>query len=178
MINIREWSARVLLVISVGIPFSVAHIAFAQAQRVPEGWRQPTASEATESWRRKSATKYLVVRGDFDGDGKPDTALLLVNGAGSKFALFILLASDRHWQQVGEENDVKLLDSMGISLVKPGRYETACGKGYDDSFCAHGEPDYLKLSKPAVDMFVQESADSIVYWDSKAKQFRDIQMSD
>jgi hypothetical protein len=52
------------------------------------------------------------------------------------------------------------------------------GKGYDQSFCAHGEPDFLELSTSGVDFFETESADIIFYWDSKEKKFREIQMSD
>lgn len=70
------------------------------------------------------------------------------------------------------------LVSMGIKHVKPGRYETACGKGYGEEFCVHGVPKFLKISADAIDVFKQESADSIVYWDQKLNTFRFVQMSD
>jgi hypothetical protein len=148
------------------------------AQQAPPGWRSPTRTEAPGKWREKSQTRFLRVDGDFDGDGKTDTAELFVNPSSRQFGLFVKLASGGTWQLVNEAADVKALARIGISLVKPGKYETACGKGYDDSFCAHGEPDFLTLSTAAVDLFVEESADSIVYWDRGAKEFRKIQMSD
>jgi hypothetical protein len=70
------------------------------------------------------------------------------------------------------------LGGMGIHLVKPGRYETACGKGYGEEFCSHGEPKFLKLATDAIDLFRQESADSIAYWDQKRNMFALVQMSD
>jgi hypothetical protein len=148
------------------------------AQDLPKAWRRATAIERARAWRRKSSTRFFRVEGDFDGDGKPDVAELLINDSTKKFALFVRLASEPTWQRVSEQMDVASLDRFAIDLVKPGRYETACGKGYDDSFCAHGEPDYLVLSHPAIDFIYTESADNIFYWDEKTKSFREIAMSD
>jgi hypothetical protein len=147
-------------------------------QTLPAGWRKPTLAEASGTWRKKSPTKFLIVRGDFDGDGKADTAEILVSESAPQFALFIKRAATDKWQMLGEAYDVKALDRFGIDLVKPGKYETACGKGYDDSFCAHGEPDFLNLSHPAIDFIYTESSDSIFYWEPSTKTFREIQMSD
>jgi hypothetical protein len=147
-------------------------------QTLPSGWRKPTLAEAGGAWRKKSPTKFLVVKGDFDGDGKVDTAELLVDESAGRFALFVRLASTEKWHMLGEPYDVKTLDRFGIDLVKPGKYETACGKGYDDSFCAHGEPDFLELSHAAIDFIYTESADSIFYWEPRTKTFRNVQMSD
>ncbi len=148
------------------------------AQDLPAGWRTANAVEKSPAWRKKSPTKFFRVEGDFDGDGKSDIAELLVNSTEKKFALFVKLASTAKWQKLGDAGDLGSLDRFGIDLVKPGKYETACGKGYDDSFCAHGEPDYLVLSHPAIDFIYTESADSIFYWDEKTKTFREIAMSD
>jgi hypothetical protein len=120
----------------------------------------------------------MVVKGDFDGDLKPDTAELLVNSSSTQFALFVKMGSTGRWQQLGDSVESRWLGRMGIRLVKPGRYKTACGEGYDDSFCAHGEPNFLKLSSPAIDKFVEESVDSILYWNRSKKNFVEIQMSD
>jgi hypothetical protein len=147
-------------------------------QTLPAGWRKPTLAESSGAWRKKSPTKFLVVRGDFDGDGKADTAEILISESVAQFAFFVKLAATEKWQMLGEASDVKVLDRFGVDLVKPGKYETACGKGYDDSFCAHGEPDFLHLSHPAIDFIYTESSDSIFYWEASTKTFREIQMSD
>lgn len=151
---------------------------FAVAQEPPVGWRRPSQAEAADKWRQKSRTRFLVVRADFDGDGKLDDAELLVNPSAKQFALFVRLASKKQWELIDKPFDVGSLDRFGIDLVKPGKYETACGKGYGDYACAHGEPDLLKLSNPAIDFFYTESSDRIFYWDSNTKAFREILMSD
>jgi len=148
------------------------------AQELPKGWRRPHPAETTEGWRRKSSTRFFVVKADFDGDGKEDIAELLISPSTNKFSLFVRLAATDRWEMVGEPTDLGYLGSFGVDVVKPGRYETACGKGYDDSFCAHGEPDYLRLTRPAIDLIYHESADVIFYWDPTIKKFKQIQMSD
>lgn len=150
----------------------------ATAQELPKGWRLPTRSETSDEWRNKNSTRFLVVHGDFDGDGLPDVTELLVNPARKRWALFVRLQSTGSWQQVGDENEMEWLAGMGIKLVIPGTYETACGKGYGEEFCAHGEPKYLKLLEYGIDLFKEESADSIAYWDQKTAKFHFIQMSD
>jgi hypothetical protein len=156
----------------------VLAVGLAAAQELPSGWRRPSPTEASGPWRDKSQTRFLVVKSDFDGDGKLDTAELLVNPLTNQFALFVNLASTGKWQLINKPFDLKSLDRFGINHVKPGKYETACGKGYGDWACAHGEPDWLKLSNPGIDFFYTESSDSIYYWDQQSKEFREVVMSD
>jgi hypothetical protein len=152
--------------------------AFAQYS-LPTGWRKPALAETDGEWRKKSPTRFLLAKGDFDGDGQEDTAELLVDLPGKHFGLFVKLAGAAGWQRLdGGEGDIKDLAEFGISPVKPGKYKTACGKGYGDYACSHGEPEVLELSRPAVDYFYNESSDFIFYWDAKAKKFIQIQMSD
>lgn len=147
------------------------------SEDLPEGWRRPTRAEAGDTWRAKSPTGFLSVKADFDGDGKADVAELLVNPSTHQFALFVKLGSSA-WRMLNQPGDLKSLDRFGIDLVKPGKYETACGKGYGDYACAHGEPDYLTLSRPAIDFIYTESSDSIFYWDDKQHKFVEVLMSD
>jgi hypothetical protein len=151
---------------------------FAVAQNPPSGWRRPSASQVSSAWRQKSHGKFLVVRGDFDGDGKSDRAELLVNDSANQFALFVRLASSEKWNRISQPFDLSLLGNNGIDLVKPGRYKTACDKGYGDFACAHGEPEFLDLSTAAIDFFQAESSDSIFYWEGATKSFRETLMSD
>src|SRR6202035_4440087 len=60
-----------------------------------KGWREPRAAElgslADQKWRDDNAKHYLSLTGDFDGDGKPDEARLMVRDDGKAFALFVKL---------------------------------------------------------------------------------------
>ncbi len=141
------------------IPIFIAttFLTTAHAQSLPSGWQHPMKAEVADAWRDKSGSRFLVVKGDFDGDGKADLAELLVNRSRRKWAIFVKLGATTRWQRVGDENEMDWLGGMGINVVKPGRHETACGKGYGEEFCAHGEPNYLKLTTDAIDVFKEES---------------------
>ena len=173
--------AKLSFLAQVGIFFVIAlalRPACAQVS-LPSGWRRPTLAEANGDWRKKSPTRFLVAKGDFEGVGKEDVAELLVDLTGKHFGLFVKLAAAGEWQQLDDTaGDVKDLAEFGISSAKPGKYKTACGKGYGDYACSHGEPETLELSRPAIDYFYNESSDFIFYWDTKVNKFVKIQMSD
>jgi hypothetical protein len=148
------------------------------AQELPKGWRRPTKTEVSNRWRLKSTSRFVTVEGDFDGDGRSDIAELLVNPSRKQLGLFVRLSSDQKWQLLDKPYAMGDFDRFGIDYVKPGKYETACGKGYGDWACAHEEPEWLKLARPAIDFFYTESSDSIFYWDQNTKRFREVVMSD
>lgn len=149
----------------------------AAQDKLPSGWREPTPEEGSGRWRQKSLTRFLRVRADFNGDGKLDVAQILVNPSTNKFGLFVKLGTAGQWQLL-RDFDLTFIGRYGIDDVKPGNYETACGKGYGDWACAHGEPDWLQLSHPGIDLFYTESSDSIYFWDQPSKKFREVVMSD
>ncbi len=73
------------------------------------------------------------IRGDFNGDQKTDDAWMLLQKDNRGWGLFVFLAQSGGPYQVikVEENDMDLSpQSMGIELIEPGQYKTACGKGY------------------------------------------------
>src|SRR6266849_2157754 len=87
----------------------------ALAQELPEGWRRPTRSEASSEWRKENPTRFLVVRGDFDGDGKQDVAELLGSEAGHQCALFVRLSGAHNkWQKPIWQADSEGPGSFGI----------------------------------------------------------------
>ena len=76
----------------------IAGISFAQ-EALPDGWHRPTLAEAKGQWRKKSRTRFLEVRGDFNGDGRVDLAELLISDSGKQCGLFVRFAgADSRWQ--------------------------------------------------------------------------------
>jgi len=143
------------------------------------GWRTPNKSELTidSSLRKEGAISLLTAKADFDGDGKQDEASLLINDKENKMGLFVELSSQPGKKIKLDEIDNKSwIEVMGITVAKPGKYKTACGKGYFD--CQKGEPEELNLKLPAIDYFKEGSANSFFIWDKKTKQFKRIWMSD
>jgi hypothetical protein len=155
-------------------------IPLALSAKDKSGWRIPAHSELKDDlgWRKDDPNRYLVVKADFDGDGKEDVASLLINDKENKMGLFVKLTSRSETKEIKLEefDDKSWIEVMGISGVKPGNYKTACGKGYFE--CKKGEPETLTLKRPAIDFFKFGSANSFFFWDDKAKRFQRIWMSD
>ena len=97
---------------------------------------------------------YSAFSADFDGDGMSDRAMLLLRSGKPEAALVVVLGRAPTKPIVLErQEDPSWLDVMGIELVAPGRYKTACGKG-------------------------SESANSFFYFDSRTTGFRRVWISD
>lgn len=151
---------------------------------LPNGWRFPAAEELSDEFNRKdSPTKYAKASADFNGDGITDEAFLLKSTKFSGEGLLVRLSDKQNgfkWVKLDVINwgnkYPKVNLSMGIEIVKPGEYKTACGKGYFE--CKEGEPEVLKLKRPAIDYFRFESANSFLVWDDKTASFKRIWMSD
>jgi hypothetical protein len=147
----------------------------------PPGWRVPTDADYSGDWQefRKDVPVPFHVEGDFDGDGLSDEAWILLRSSGDGWMVVARMS------QKGKPS--RLIDLVkptgeasaqyhGIALAKPGRYETACGKGYFE--CKPGEPEVLDLKRPGIEFFKYESASSIFFWDSTSRRFRQVWTSD
>jgi len=147
------------------------------AQELPTGWTRPTPKLTHQEFRRKDPNHFLFVTGDFNGDGVQDKALLLVNQRSQKLGFFVCLtiATGCDWHRL-EVMDIAFLDVMGIAKVKPGQYETACGKGYWE--CGKDEPEKLKTKRDAVEFFKDESASSVHVYNSAKRKFISVATSD
>jgi hypothetical protein len=155
----------------------ISAVVLAMSVGLPAGWRRPVPAEVKQEWRSKDEGRFLIADGDFDGDKKKDHAEILVEAGGKQFGVVVWLSSARR-AMILEKGDIGSLERMGIAIVQPGSYRTACGKGYGDWACANGEPENLALKNQAIDFFAHESADAILYWDLQKKEFNRIQMSD
>lgn len=149
----------------------------------PMGWRAATESElAAEPLRKASATRNAKATADFNGDGKPDSAYLLKSTTFSGEGLWVWLSSPGGymWKNLDKTEWGKEYPSvdlaMGIEIMAPGEYKTACGKGYWE--CESGEPEVLRLKLPGLMYFKFESAASVWHWSPKRHEFERVWLTD
>ena len=162
-----------VLLLALLVSFSV------YAEEFPEGYRLPNDKElAKEPLRKESPTQSATVTADFNGDGKSDYAYLLIGENNSKGILAVKLSNNDNY-------DWKLLDDtldwnaeqMGIDLVQPDNYETACGKGYWE--CSANEPSRVTLKNAGILYSPFEKGGAkLIYWDSAKNDFVQVVMND
>ena len=135
---------------------------------MPPGWRLPTDSELAygPSFREQNATRYLVAKGDFDGDGIDDIARLLVTANGKGYGLVLTFGgrSREGKHLMLERGLVTDLALVGIDVESVGDRELICrgtDAGYD--WCRPGEPTKLVLRNPAILRFVEGKSGYLYY---------------
>jgi len=145
---------------------------------LPDGWALPSETMTNAVWRNKDKNRYLVASGDYNGDGTLDEARLLVHKDGSEMGFFVFLSKGKKYKvfELDRKSTVELLKPLGIELVPPGRYETACAKGFVE--CHDGDPRELVLSREGINYFKQGSASMYFYWDEKTDSFVGVGIND
>ncbi len=175
--GVEEPAVRLLRQVAVLISLAALLSPVALAQELPEGWRRPTRSETSSEWRKKSPTRFLVVRGDFDGDGKQDLAELLVNESGHQCALFVRLSGTHsNRQKPIWQADSDGPGRFGISIVLPGKHDTYCSS--DPSSCDPQTPATVYLKHHGILFISYGQASSLAFWDKRAEKFQWVPMSD
>jgi hypothetical protein len=153
------------------------------AQSIPEfpaGWKPATKSDYSDeylSFRKNQVSNHIEA--DFNGDNIKDHAWILINSSKKTFGVFVFLGvgnGSYKMMMLDEHKRETEKLFMGISLLEPGQYKTACGKGYWE--CKEDETEILKLKNPGINYFAFESANSVFYWDSRKNEFMRIWMSD
>lgn len=153
--------------------------AWADEIKLPAKWKKPSALELDGEWRTRDTKRFSVVEGDFNGDGLVDQARLLISTHGHRLGLIIFLASksgEMKSYQVVVEQDPSAIHTMGIAKVLPGKYKTACGKGYWE--CKNDDTPEVLIKLDAIEYFKEESASSYFLWDAKKKLFKRVWVSD
>lgn len=143
-------------------------------------WRTPTQRELGHDlgWRKGDPNRYHLIKADFDGDGKQDTARLVLNDKENKMGILVTLSTLGNARPflIETNNDKNAIEARGITVAKPGKYETACGKGVCE--CKEGEPERIQLDHPAIDFFKYGSANMYFVWDVGRKSFNKIYIND
>ena len=151
------------------------------AGSLPQGYRYPTEADRSGDWETFAAEAPTPFRAeaDFNGDGLPDQAWILLHESGKGWGLFVFLKQKDGGSVVvklEEDSGDTAAQRFGLDVVEPGEYDTACGKGYWD--CEPDEPEKLRLVLPALDFFAFESANSYFWWSVTSKTFVRTWMSD
>jgi hypothetical protein len=178
---------RILLILIAALLTGAAGVG-AETGPLPYGWRLPGAGELAAPWRATDPDRHLRAVGDFNGDGEPDTAAVLVaeafgaRGHPAAIGVFAWLSQPgRGWlvQSVHILEHPLPVDfrQFGIATRPPGRYVTACGAGYGDA-CAPGEPDAVDLEHPGIECCLFESVTGIFWWSADAGRFEGVPVSD
>ena len=102
---------------------------------------------------------------------------MLVSLRRQRLALFVYSAAGNQkyaWRKLNEVSGAQGIHAMGIEVVPPGKYKTACGKAYGK----YGGPKTIRSLNPLINYFKSESANRYVYFDSGSRMFRLVWMSD
>ncbi|MBN1397978.1 MAG: hypothetical protein JXA06_08095 [Bacteroidetes bacterium] len=157
-----------------------SNLIFAQSS-LPPGWRHPNEKDIILDWKdfQKSYSKPYFASADFNGDDLIDEAWILFKDSSNIWGLFVFLkVKGETYRTIPLDIDSSgnRAQRMGISIVAPGEYQTACGKGYWE--CEDGETPTIILKYPSLDFFVFESANSFFFWNNELDNFRRIWISD
>jgi hypothetical protein len=92
------------------------------------------------------------------------TAELLINRPEKAFALFAFLNGSPAPMEL-TRGDLEELGNMGISVGRPGHYETSRGKGLDgrDPKCEHGQK-FVDFRYSSIAYYMFESSEDQFYW--------------
>lgn len=125
-----------------------------------DGWEMIRLSELadTPQYRfRENGSDFLRTRGDYDGDGREDSAQLARNPEAGTYAVMVGFATGEI--SIIAEGPLEALPSMAISSVGPGLYLTVCAEG--DTDCG---PRNVDIATDAISLFEFEGANRYLYW--------------
>lgn len=104
-----------------------------------------------------------AIHGDFDHDGRVDRAEVIRRPRGDWSLVVRRGARPRHAEVVYSMKEVRY---FFIDHARPGRWRTACGKGYgpDQDHCTRK---VVQLKGDTLDFGRQESSEAVALWTGK-----------
>jgi len=148
-----------------------------------DDWRFPNETDVLYDWEiyRQEGREFYTVAEDFNGDGNQDEAWILIRNDDTEWGLFVFLNANSSDPEIIELDRTKMAEyhpqGMGLWVVPPGHYRSACAKGYG-SGCTPEERRFVDLKNPAIDFFMFESANSFFFWNEEIDGFERIWISD
>lgn len=143
-------------------------------------WRYPREEDFKYDWAtyRSEIPEPFHVTADFDGNGLMDSAWILFSRIGPGWGLFAIMNESSHDARIINlfKSESEGAQYFGIQALPPGKYITACGKGYWE--CSALEPPEITLQNPGFSFFKYESASTMYFWDKSINSFHEIAESD
>jgi len=141
-----------------------------------ECWENLPKTIAKEEWRRESKQRFLLVMGDFNGDGKVDFAKFQISCDSKRIAAFAFIKNGNKYKSILlADIPLNAMVAYGIKLVKPGFY-----KGISENGNVNDLKSYIteKIRFDSIELFKNESVSSIFYYDTKTQKFKRLWISD
>ena len=164
----------------------VASTASAATEALPPGWRLPIGADDRTTVEDRSPQRPVRAIGDFNGDGVPDTALLLVSESSGSESLWVKLSTGQRAHRLVRVDAQSSSNvppvaplKMSVSTRAPGRVLYACFD--EDAACQVGTNERrrtLNLKNPAILYFMPEGAASLYFWSNTKKKFVRVWLSD
>ena len=170
-LNLNFWIA-VHLIAASGL--SCAEAGGVVAAKSPalffEGWRAPLPQELDRDLCGIGVDTPLEVSADFNGDGKPDRAVIAVNESRDRSGLLVNLSSANSSRWIVVEDSEGTCATYGLEVYKPGIY-TGFFCAATDKDCKSEEKENIKTSLPGISFFDFGRAGVVFFWNKKAGAF-------
>jgi hypothetical protein len=155
--------------------FMIIIISCSSVQKSSSDWKHiDKETLAKDNWRTKDLAYFTDIDGDFDGNGKTDKAYIARSDSDRQIALVVIMnGTEVFILDKLTESDLSI---MGIKKTLPGKYVTACGKGYFE--CSNGDLPEIEISSDSIEFFKNEGASSLFYWNNESRVFNRIWISD
>ncbi len=115
-----------------------------------------------------------VVRGDFDGDGHPDYALILKDDKSGATRLVVLLCPAQ--EQCRSVYDLDVTTYAGSIYIRPIPAGTRVSQ--TEAIDSKNQAAPLKLTSPGIRVEYFGKAEVVLYWNKKLKKIEEIQTED
>jgi hypothetical protein len=132
----------------------------------PTDWQPVTLDELKPTpefaMRTGSGGDYLTATGDFDADGKPDTARLVKDEKRGRGGVIVVLGNGKAYFTVSEF-PIADLPRMGVNALRPGVYPKACVDDEMKPMTCAVQPE-ITFEKDALDVFAFNAHGRFIYW--------------
>jgi hypothetical protein len=97
-----------------------------EATLPPFAWRAPARADLEGPWRSADPTGFTVVHGDFDGDGRPDEARLVVADGEDYYAVVVTFSDGREQVAFRATPGAETVERKGLRVRRAGTYHGKC----------------------------------------------------